>query len=86
MDDTSVRRKRVLYRSRYRGFLESDLLLERFVRANLVSLSASRLDELEALLDEDDEEIWAWVTGQAPIPARHDNEIMTLLRGAVRDA
>lgn len=77
---TAVRRKRLLHRSRYRGFLESDLLLERFVALHLDRLDERQLDALEALLDEPDQDIWAWATGASPVPARHDNDVMGLLR------
>lgn len=81
-ETTAIRRKRLRHRSRYRGFLESDLLLERFVDAWLETLDDRQLDELEALLDESDGDLWAWVTGRAPVPARHDNEVLAMLRAA----
>ncbi len=81
-ETTAIRRKRLRHRSRYRGFLESDLLLARFVDVSLETLDDRQLDELEALLDEPDGDLWAWVTGSAPVPARHDNEIFAMLRAA----
>jgi antitoxin CptB len=81
MDNTAARRKRLLHRSRYRGFLESDLLFERFVAAHLARLDEVQLERLEALVEEDDESIWAWVTGREPVPARHDHDVFALLRG-----
>lgn len=81
-ETTVIRRKRLRHRSRYRGFLESDLLLERFVDACLDTLDDRQLDELEALLNEPDGDLWAWVTGSAPVPARHDNEVLAMLRAA----
>jgi antitoxin CptB len=79
-ESIAVRRKRLLYRCRYRGFLESDLLLERFATRHLESLDGSRLDALEALLEEPDQDIWAWITGASPVPPRHDNDVIALLR------
>jgi antitoxin CptB len=81
MESATVRRKRLLHRSRYRGFLESDLLLARFTDRYLDGLDDDQLDRLEALLDEPDQDIWNWVTGAAPAPARHDHDILALLRG-----
>ena len=77
---TAIRRKRLRHRSRYRGFLESDLLLERFIATRLDELDDRQLAQLEALLDEPDSDLWAWVTGQAPVPARHDHEVLAMLR------
>ena len=81
MESATVRRKRLLHRSRYRGFLESDLLFARFTDRYLDGLDGGQLDRLEALLDEPDQDIWNWVTGAAPAPARHDHDILALLRG-----
>jgi antitoxin CptB len=81
MDNTAARRKRLFHRSRYRGFLESDLLFERFTREHLATLDDGQLDRLEALLDQDDQAIWSWVTGREPVPARYDNDILVMLRG-----
>jgi len=77
---TSLRRKRLIHRSRYRGCLECDLLLGRFAAAHVPTLETRLLDQFEALLDEPDVDILAWVTGRRPVPARHDNELMALLR------
>jgi antitoxin CptB len=79
-ESIAVRRKRLLYRCRYRGFLESDLLLERFVGRHLDGLAEPQLDALEALLDEADQDVWAWVMGTSPVPPRHDNDVLALLR------
>lgn len=79
-ESTAVRRKRLLHRSRYRGFLESDLLLERFVVRHLADLDSGQLDRLEALLDEPDQDIWSWASGAADVPPRHDHDVMRLLQ------
>ena len=78
--ETSLRRKRLLHRSRYRGCLECDLLLGRFAARYVPEFDAARLAQFEALLEEADVDILAWVTGRQPVPARHDNEVMALLR------
>ncbi|MGH6898406.1 MAG: succinate dehydrogenase assembly factor 2 [Geminicoccaceae bacterium] len=75
-----VRRKRLLYRSRYRGRLESDLLFGRFAERYLASLDATQLDRYEALLQESDHEVLAWIGGQQPVPERHDHDVFRLLR------
>jgi antitoxin CptB len=79
-DDIAIRRKRLVLRSRYRGFLESDLIFGRFAAAHLDLLTPAQLDSYEALLAENDQDLFAWITGRQPIPARHDNDVMGLLR------
>jgi antitoxin CptB len=75
-----VRRKRLLYRSRYRGCLESDLLLGRFAARHLASLDATQLDRYEGLLRESDHDLLAWIGGQRPVPERHDHDVFRLLQ------
>jgi antitoxin CptB len=79
-ETTAVRRKRLLLRSRYRGFLENDLLLGGFADRHLDRLDEGQLDRYEALLAEPDHDIFAWAADMRPVPARHDNDVMALLR------
>ncbi len=76
----TLRRKRILHRSRYRGCLECDLLLGRFTARYIDRLDDVELGQLEALLEEKDRDILAWYTGRDPLPARHDNRVFALLR------
>lgn len=79
-ESTSVRRKRLLLRSRYRGFLESDLLFGRFAETFLASLDDTQLERYEALLDEADHDLFAWLSGRQEVPERHDNDVFGMLR------
>jgi antitoxin CptB len=76
----AIRRKRLLYQSRYRGRLESELLLGRFAAAQLAELDRVGLDRYEALLAESDQDLFAWISGQEPVPPRHDHEVLARLR------
>ncbi len=75
-----MRKKRILHRSRYRGCLECDLLLGRFVARYIHELSDVELDQLEALLEERDADILAWYVGRQPVPERHRNALFKRLR------
>lgn len=79
-ETTAIRRKRLLHRSRYRGFREADLLFGRFAERHLDGMDDTLLDQYERLLDESDQDAYAWVTGQRPVPARHDNAVMRMLQ------
>lgn len=79
-EPTAIRRKRLLHQSRYRGRLESDLLLGRFASAQLAGLDRDQLDRYEALLAESDQDLFAWISGQEPVPPRHDNDVFHRLR------
>ena len=79
-ETVTVRRKRLLYQSRYRGCLESDLLFGSFAARHLSALSAVQLDRYEALLEESDQDLLAWISGQQPVPERHDHDVFGLLQ------
>ena len=74
-----ARRKRLLFRAQHMGTQENDLLFGGFARENLECLDDDLLDQLESLLEENDNDLFTWVTGKAPPPARHDNALMKLL-------
>ena len=75
-----IRRKRLVHRSRYRGVKESDLLFGQFAATHLARLDTAQLDRYEALLDEADQDVLAWVYARTPVPPRHDNDVFALLR------
>jgi antitoxin CptB len=76
----AIRRKRLIHQSRYRGRLESDLLLGGFADRHLAALDGAPLERYEALLGENDQDLFAWVSGQAAVPARHDHDVFRMLR------
>jgi succinate dehydrogenase assembly factor 2 len=81
-DDT--KRARLLYQSRKRGILEADLLLSRFAKAYLPSMTRAEMDEYDKLLDEPDWDIYYWATKNndvKPCPEVWEkSEIMRKLR------
>ena len=62
------RRKRLLFRCWHRGTREMDLILGRFADAEIGSLSADELSELEQLLEIPDPDFYAAVTGAQQLP------------------
>jgi antitoxin CptB len=81
MTDTDVRLKRLKFRAWHRGFVEADLILGPFVDKHGAELSPDQLDRLEALLEENDHDIYAWIIGRAPTPAAFDTDVMELIKG-----
>ena len=70
MQETAeARLKRLTMRSWRRGMKEMDLVLGPFADAHLAKLSAVELDVLEALLAQNDQDLMAWILGQAAPPA-----------------
>ena len=70
-DETREHRlKRLHMRSARRGIKEMDILLTRFAEASLADLDAGELDLYDALLWENDQDLYQWVTGQTTPPER----------------
>ena len=76
----STRIRRLVYQSSYTGMKETDLLLGRFAQVHLAGLSDAELDHYEALLDAGDGQIYLWVSGTEPVPARHDTSVLSLIK------
>ena len=58
-----IRLKRLRLRSWRRGTREMDLILGPFAESALPTLDDGALDEYEALLDQPDPDLYAWVCG-----------------------
>ena len=58
----------LLYRAKQRGFLELDLLVGGWAEANLPRLSDEELAAFGLLLEEENPDLWKWLTGQLPAP------------------
>ncbi|MFN4192903.1 MAG: succinate dehydrogenase assembly factor 2 [Tabrizicola sp.] len=70
MDETAeARLKRMKMRSWRRGTKEMDLVLGPFADAHLAAMPAAELDLFDALLAENDQDLMAWILGQAAPPA-----------------
>jgi len=74
-----ARRKKLLFQSQHCGMKENDILLGQFAATSVRSMPESHLAAFEALLRESDNDIYDWVIGREPIPARHDNDFMASL-------
>ncbi|KAF7316431.1 Succinate dehydrogenase assembly factor 2, mitochondrial [Mycena indigotica] len=66
-------RARLVYQSRKRGTLESDLILSTFARDHLGGMSETELKEYDKLLDEADWDIYYWATEERPAPERWES-------------
>jgi antitoxin CptB len=78
-DETSVRRRRILYRSSHRGTKELDFLLGGFVASRLEALGPEETARMEALLDEGDNDLFDWITGKMAGPVVY-NDLIRMIR------
>ena len=70
-ESATDRLKRLRMRSWRRGMKEMDLILGGYADARLADMGAKALDSYESLLDENDQDLYKWVSGAAPGPAIH---------------
>jgi antitoxin CptB len=79
LDETEVLRRKLRYRSWHRGTREMDLIMGRFADAHLDSFTHDQLVTYEDLLQENDPDLYNWLTGREAVPAEKNSEIMQLL-------
>ena len=63
------RLKRMDLRARRRGTKEMDLVLGNFARDRLAGMDGAVLDHFDRFLEEGDNDLWSWITGQVTPPA-----------------
>lgn len=78
--EMETRRKRLVYRSNYRGFKEADMILGGFAKANIDSMTDDEVLMFEDLLSAKDHDIYAWITQTLPVPANYDTPLLERLR------
>ncbi|MEX1662525.1 succinate dehydrogenase assembly factor 2 [uncultured Thioclava sp.] len=72
MSETAESRiKRMRMRSWRRGTKEMDMILGPFSDARLAGLDAPSLDLYDLLLEENDQDLYPWVSGAQPGPAQY---------------
>lgn len=77
--DIEVQIKRIRFRSWHRGCKETDLVLGRFADNALAALSQEEITLFEALLEENDNDIWNWLVERQSPPTQYV-ELMDMLR------
>lgn len=68
-ETAEARLKRMAMRSWRRGTKEMDLVLGPWADAHLAGLDEARLRVYDLLLEENDQDLMAWILGQAEPPA-----------------
>ena len=78
MDDPRL--KKLKFRAWHRGFVEADLILGPFADSHLEKMSPAQLDQFETLLDQPDQDLYAWIIGREPTPQAFETDVMELIR------
>jgi antitoxin CptB len=78
-----VMRKRLHMRSIRRGIKEMDLILTGFSKAHLAQLGAAQLAVYDRMLNENDHDLYQWVSGQSDEPPEYSGLMDMIREGAV---
>ena len=70
VETRETRLKRLKMRSMRRGIKEMDIILSRYAEAKLADMDDAALDLYDALLSENDQDLYQWVSEQNQGPAR----------------
>jgi succinate dehydrogenase assembly factor 2 len=62
--------RRLIYQTRKRGILETDLLMSTFASKELWDMPDKEIAEFDKLLDEPDWDIYYWLVDKKPVPDR----------------
>ena len=73
-------KKKIIYRSSYRGSKEMDELLSAFVKKYINDLDESALLQLSDLMDLDDENLYLFKQGQSTSAQIQENKITKLFQ------
>lgn len=89
-EPTDKKRARLLWQSRKRGILETCVILGKFAKEYLPTLSREELDEYDLFMNENDWDIYYWVTetpeAPKPCPERWQNSsVLAKLRKVGRN-
>ena len=77
---SETRRKQLLFRCRRRGFKELDLIFGAFASVHLNGLSEAELGQLDALLNAPDDDVYAWLRGDLPVPDVYATSVFEKLK------
>lgn len=69
METLENKRKRLIFRSEHRGTKEMDLLLGSFARQYVSEFGEDELSQYDEILQENDPNLYNWITGKEPAPA-----------------
>jgi len=70
-EDRDTKIKRLRMRSMRRGIKEMDLIFSAYADAHIVNLSDADLVTYDALLSENDHDIYGWITQQSAAPTQY---------------
>jgi len=72
----NIKRKRLLFHCTHMGMKENDVLFGTFAVACVATLSDGDVDDLEAVLKNNDMDLFLWASAKVEPPHEWDTEVM----------
>ncbi len=73
-------RKKLIFRAHYMGTNENDTLFGAFAEQYVKEMSPQELSWFQALLEEQDPDLFDWISGRKPVPEHHKNSVFEKLK------
>jgi antitoxin CptB len=80
MNSIDLLRKKILYRSEYRGIKETELLLRGFIKKHINDFDILELKQLDDLLNIDDDSLFKWYLNKKVEIKIPNNKVTKLLK------
>ena len=80
MNSIDLLKKKILYRSEYRGIKETELLLNSFIKKYINGFSIIELKQLDDLLNVDDDSLFKWYLNKKVEIKIPNNKVSKLLK------
>ena len=80
MNSIDLLRKKILYRSEYRGIKEMELLLNSFVKKHINDFNIVELKQLNDLLNFDDDNLFKWYLNKKIEIKIQNNKVSKILK------
>eukprot|EP00397_Hematodinium_sp_SG-2012_P032690 GEMP01034829.1.p1 GENE.GEMP01034829.1~~GEMP01034829.1.p1 ORF type:complete len:115 (-),score=28.68 GEMP01034829.1:1580-1924(-) len=79
--ELDTQRKRLIFRSKQRGWLELDVLLGNFAARNVGSMTEAQMEGYQEVLDMEAPDLFKWLSGQKPFPLElQDHEVLNMMK------
>lgn len=76
--------KKLFYRSKNRGCKEMDYILGSFASLHLPFIAEEQLLSYALILDQNDNDLYNWITNKSSVPSNLDAAIMEQLRKIIK--
>lgn len=78
-NEIEIQKKKLIFRSLHRGTKEMDTLLGKFAVSEVPEMKIDDLNAYEAFMEEEDPDLYHWITMQKPTPDEKQSSMLSRL-------